>query len=141
MACYSGSTVVAVDLSSGRVVARAVGLEHPWALATVTGPGGREVLAVTENSADRVTFLGIEGIGAHKKGRGGSEGVLPRVGEVATAYYPYHFDVATGILYVVSYGGRQGGRVDAVDLATLARMWKTGTGRVRSTSRCRPRWQ
>ncbi len=130
VACYSGSTVVAVDLSSGRVVARAVGLEHPWALATVTGPGGREVLAVTENSADRVTFLGIEGIGGLQEGeRSGSEGVLARVGEVATAYYPYHFDVATGILYVVSYGGRQGGRVDAVDLATLARMWKTGTGK------------
>lgn len=120
VACYGGSRVVALDLESGRIVAQAAGLQHPWDVKAVCGLGGRALLAVTENQADRVTFFDRSEC---------AQGRMERVGSVATGYYPYQMDVAADTLFVASYGGFWGGQVQAIDLARLVTLWKTGTGK------------
>lgn len=93
------------------------GIADPWSLELVTGPGGRELLAVTEHHGEAVAFF--------------DPVTLRREQSVGTAAYPYHLavDPARGRLYVASYGGARGGELLAVDLATLAPAWRRTTGK------------
>lgn len=116
VASYFGDTLTLMDSDTG--VARAVrrGVEAPWDVKMVRGPGGRPLVAVTEHHGDCVTFLDPVN--------------LAQVGRVQTGYYPYQMDVnaAAGILYVAVYGGKDGGEVTAIDLGTLEELWTVGTG-------------
>ena len=116
VASYFGDAVYRFDTASGRREAIAQGVSAPWDLLLVDAPGRGRLLAVTEHHDDAVAFLDPVS--------------LAQVARVPTAYYPYQMDVdpAAGRLYVVSYGGFDGGQLEAVDLATLSRVWVRDTG-------------
>lgn len=116
VASYFGDAVYRFDTASGRREALAQGVGAPWDVLLVDAPGRGRLLAVTEHHTDAVTFL--------------DPGTLSRVASVPTSYYPYQMDVdpAAGRLYVISYGGFDGGQLEAVDLATLSRVWVRNTG-------------
>ena len=113
---YFGDAVYRFDTAGGRREAIAQGLGAPWDVLLVDAPGRGRLLAVTEHHSDAVAFLDPE--------------TLSRVATVPTTYYPYQMDVdpAAGVLYVISYGGYDGGQLEAVDLATLSRIWVRDTG-------------
>jgi DNA-binding beta-propeller fold protein YncE len=116
VASYFGDAVYRFDTASGRREAIAQGLGAPWDVLLVDAPGHGSLLAVTEHHNDAVAFLDPQS--------------LSRVARVPTAYYPYQMDVdtAAGRLYVISYGGFDGGRLEAVDLTTLSTVWARDTG-------------
>lgn len=116
VASYFGNSLTLRDAETGLVRVTRAGVEAPWDVKVVQGPGGRSLVAVTEHHADRVTFL--------------DPLTLVEVGRVSTGYYPYQMAVnaASGVLYVVAYGGKNGGEVTAIDLNTLKELWTTGTG-------------
>lgn len=115
-ASYFGGAVYRFDVAAGRLQATALGLGDPWALALVSGPQGRPLLAVTEHHADALTFL--------------DPLTFARVAGLPTAYYPYQIELddTARRLYVESYGGRDGGELLAVDLETLSPLWTRATG-------------
>jgi hypothetical protein len=117
-ASYFGGKVFRYRLDDGRLEATLdLGVDsYPWDLKLVTGAGGRILLAVTEHHNNRVSFF--------------DPGTFARVASLPTAYYPYQMDVdpARGRLYVASYGGKNGGELMAVDLASLTRLWASPTG-------------
>jgi DNA-binding beta-propeller fold protein YncE len=115
VASYFGRAVYRFDTASGRREALAQGIGEPWDVLLVDAPGRGRLLAVTEHESNAVAFLDPES--------------LARVASVPTAYYPYQMDVdpAAGRLYVISYGGVNGGQLEAIDLATLSRAWLRGT--------------
>lgn len=117
VASYFGNKLTFVDAETGRVRVSRSGVEAPWDVKVVQGPGGRPLVAVTEHHADCVTFL--------------DPLTFVEVGRVRTGYYPYQMAVNTvsGVLYVAAYGGKDGGEVTAVDLRTLEELWTVGTGR------------
>ena len=116
VASYFGDAVYRFDTASGRREVLAQGIGAPWDLLLVDAPGRGRLLAVTEHHNDAVAFLDPE--------------TLSRVASVSTTYYPYQMDVdpAAGRLYVISYGGFDGGQLEAVDLASLSRVWVRDTG-------------
>lgn len=114
VASYFGETLTLLDSGTGRVRAVRSHVEAPWDVKTVRGPGGRELVAVTEHHGDSVTFV--------------DPVTLAQVARVPTGYYPYQMDVAAGVLYVAVYGGKDGGEITAIDLATLKELWTTSAG-------------
>ncbi len=116
VASYFGDAVYRIDVATGAHTATSTDVSAPWALLLIDVPGRGTLLAVTEHHADRVSFL--------------DPGSLHRVAQLPTAYYPYQMDVdpVARRLYVVSYGGRSGGELMAVDLVTLTRLWVRATG-------------
>ncbi len=115
-ASYFGGAVYRFEVATGQLQATAHDLGDPWALALVSGPQGRSLLAVTEHHADALTFL--------------DPLTFVRVAGLPTAYYPYQIEIDTAArrLYVESYGGRDGGELLAVDLETLSPLWTQATG-------------
>ena len=118
VASYFGNKVLRFDLGSGALEATLKLAEEslPWDLKLVSGAGGRALLAVTEHHNNVVSFF--------------DAGTFARVASLPTTYYPYQMDVdvAAGRLYVASYGGKNGGEVLAVNLATLTSVWVRPTG-------------
>src|SRR5680860_1082875 len=106
-----------IDPGTGTGEAVATNLRAPWDVLCVRGPEGRELLAVTAHHGDKLVFL--DAVSLHW------------VADISTAQYPYELALAPDgdRLYVVSYGGAVGGRLLAVDLATLTPLWRTGTGK------------
>ena len=118
VASYFGNKVLRFNLDSGALEATLNLAEEslPWDLKLVSGAGGRTLLAVTEHHNNVVAFF--------------DAGTFARVASLPTTYYPYQMDVdaAGKRLYVASYGGKNGGEVLAVDLATLTPAWVRPTG-------------
>lgn len=116
VASYFGEAVYRFDTESGRREALAQGIGAPWDVLLVDAPGRGELLAVTEHHDKAVVFLDPES--------------LSRAASVPTTVFPYQMDVdsAAGRLYVISYGGRSGGQLEAVDLETLSPLWVRNTG-------------
>ena len=118
VASYFGNKVLRFDLGSGALEATLnLGEDSlPWDLKLVSGPGGRALLAVTEHHNNCVSFF--------------DAGTLARVASLPTTYFPYQMDVdvAGRRLYVAGYGGKNGGELLAVDLATLTSVWVRPTG-------------
>jgi len=120
VASYFGNAVYRFDTASGRREALIRGGADddwaPWDVLLVDAPGRGRLLAVTRHHSNTVAFLDPES--------------LAQVASVPTTYFPYQMDVdpVAGRLYVISYGGFDGGQLEAVDLATLSRAWVRDTG-------------
>jgi DNA-binding beta-propeller fold protein YncE len=116
VASFLGDKLFRYDLNTGfrAIVPHLAG---PWAVTLVTGPGGKRLIAVSEQYADRLTLIDPISLG--------------RVATVATSHYPYQMDEdrVGRTLYIAAHGGPGGGRLDAVDLDTLTLKWTTPTPR------------
>src|SRR5680860_474984 len=117
IAGYGADEVWRVDPETGVVQGVATGLKAPWDILLVEGPGGRELLAVTAHHEEKLVFLDAVS--------------LELVASISTAEYPYGLALAPdgNTLYTLSYGGVNGGRLLAVNLGTLAPLWRTRTGK------------
>jgi len=117
IAGYGADEVWRMNPETGTVEAVATNLRAPWDVLCVRGPEGRELLAVTAHHGDKLVFL--DAVSLHW------------VADISTAQYPYGLALAPdgNTLYTLSYGGVNGGRLLAVNLGTLAPLWRTRTGK------------
>jgi hypothetical protein len=116
VASFLGDKLFRYELETGF---RAIvpNLAGPWAVEFVTTPGQPPFVAVTQQYADRVSFVDAE--------------TLRVVASVATSHYPYQMsqDVEGQVLYIAAHGGPGGGRLDAIDMRTLSPKWRAATAR------------